>query len=122
MKNERIFLQREIDILFESGNSLKVFPLRVTFWEQTLEAQQSPVSILISVPKKRFKRAVHRNRVKRLIRESYRLNKTALTAICAQKNMRLLIAFVYISDTIVDFHEMEAAVQKALTDLQEQLA
>jgi ribonuclease P protein component len=74
---------------------------------------------LISVPKKRFKRAVHRNRVKRLIRESYRYNKTALSEICTQRNTRLLIAFVYISDKIVDFPAMQSAVQKALAGLQE---
>jgi ribonuclease P protein component len=116
-KNERLFLQREIDALFESGNSLKAFPLRVIFLEQPLKENDTPVSILISVPKKRFKRAVHRNRVKRLIRESYRLNKTALTASCVQCHTRLLIAFVYISDKIVDFNEMESAVKNALEKL-----
>ena len=66
-----------IEALFENGSSQSVsaFPLRAVY--QTIERREghAPVQILISVPKKRFKHAVDRNRVKRQIREAYRRHR-----------------------------------------------
>lgn len=59
-------------------------------------------SLLVSVSKRRFKRAVKRNRVKRQIREAYRLNKQPLLEVLAEKDLRLALAFIYLSDELVD--------------------
>lgn len=72
--NSRILIER----LFTGGSkSLPAFPLRIVY--MPVEGENLPAAtILISVPKKRFKRAVKRNRVKRQIREAYRKNKHIL--------------------------------------------
>lgn len=74
-KAERLHSKIVIEKMFAGGfsRSFSVFPLRAVY--MSVEQQEVPVSILISVPKKRFKRAVKRNRVKRQIREAYRKNK-----------------------------------------------
>ena len=67
--------------MFEGGvsKSFSIFPIRVVY--MPVEQGEAPASILISVSKRRFKRAVKRNRVKRQIREAYRMNKHGLLAI-----------------------------------------
>ena len=73
---ERIKSTKLIDMLFAGGNSQSVaaYPLRVV-WRIGDSAPLSSPQILVSVSKRHFKRAVKRNRVKRQIREAYRLNK-----------------------------------------------
>ena len=112
-KAERIFLQREIDLLFREGASFSAYPLRVIYVEKK-PFSGVPVSILISVPKKRFKRAVKRNRVKRLIREAYRLNKNALWESLHLSEKGLLIAFVYVGNEICNFSTLNASMKKAI--------
>ncbi|GHT42878.1 hypothetical protein FACS189437_10770 [Bacteroidia bacterium] len=112
-KTERISIQKEIDLLFAEGASFPVYPLRIIYLEKK-PVSGVPVSILVSVPKKRFKRAVKRNRVKRWIRESYRLNKDALCESLAAADKGLLIAFVYVGKELYDFATMETAMKKAL--------
>ena len=113
-KAERISLQREIDLLFREGASFSAYPLRVIYVKKKPVADV-PVSILISVPKKRFKRAVKRNRIKRLIRETYRLNKNALWESLQLSEKGLLIAFIYIGNEICDFSTLNASMKKIIT-------
>ena len=73
---------------------------------------------MVTVPKKRFKRAVKRNRIKRLMRESYRINKHSLYELCNEHNISLQIAFGYVSDTEVDFVEIQEKMRKALARIE----
>ena len=68
-KSERLDRKKVIEKMFAGGSrSFSVFPLRVVYLP--VEELEAPVSILVSVSKRRFKRAVKRNRVKRQIREA----------------------------------------------------
>ena len=114
-KNERLFLQKEIDSLFDTGHSFVSYPLRITYLSRiNSPASKSGISILVSVPKKRIKSAVKRNRIKRLIRESFRLNKNETSERCQQKGKTLHIAFLYIGNEVKPFAHIEKAVKKAL--------
>ena len=115
-KAERIFLQREIDLLFNEGLAFTVYPLRVIYVEKQ-PLSGVPVAVLVSVPKKRFKRAVKRNRLKRLIRETYRLNKNALWKSLHLSGKGLLIAFIYIGNELCDFPAMDASMKKIIAQL-----
>ena len=117
-KAERISYQKEIERLFKEGNSFISYPLRVIYLEQK-PFSGATVSVLISVPKKKFKHAVKRNRMKRLIREAYRLNKIALIQLLQEKKSGLLIAFLFIGNELCPWKEMETAMQKALNTLKE---
>jgi len=119
-KEERISIQREIECLFKQGDTFISYPLRVTCVKQK-PLSGSTVAILVSVPKKKFKRAVKRNRMKRLIREAYRLNKNALIRHCQEKESGLLIAFLFIGNEMCQWKEMEAAMQKSLDTLKEKI-
>ena len=73
-KEERLKSKKLIEKLYKEGNSVKTFPLRMLFI-QTDHTSNFPAQVGVSVPKRNFKRAVDRNRIKRLMRESYRLQK-----------------------------------------------
>jgi ribonuclease P protein component len=107
--------------MFAGGaKSFSMFPLRVVCIP--LESLESSAAILISVSKRRFKRAVKRNRVKRQIREAYRKNKHDLLYILEEKKLKLAIAFIYLDDKIITSVEIEKKIQIVLTRLVEQVS
>ena len=110
-KTERISSQKEIDRLFKQGEAFISYPLRIVYLEQK-PFSGATVSVLISVPKKKFKHAVKRNRMKRLIKEAYRLNKTSLVRHFQEKESGLLIAFLFVGNELCQWKEIEAAMQK----------
>jgi len=73
-KQERLKSRKLIEKLFTDGKSVKNFPLRMVFL-QVQHTSTFPIQAAFSVPKRNFKRAVDRNRIKRLLRETYRLQK-----------------------------------------------
>ena len=79
-KSERIHSLKQIDELFGGGKSraLSAFPIRVVYRYVHRLPTETPFQVLISVPKRNLKHAVDRNRVKRQLREAYRLNKHLL--------------------------------------------
>jgi ribonuclease P protein component len=132
-KSERLTSQLVIDKLFAGGNaSMAAFPLRIVYMQMEKEKQSGdaehdeslkhpPVSILVSVPKKRFRHAVDRNRMKRLVREAYRLNKHILWETLEGKDFHLALAFVCITDTLPTFRTVNKSVAKALIRVAERL-
>ena len=117
-KEERLSLKRYIDPLFAKGQSFVAFPLRVIYLPLE-EEMPARASFLVSVPKKKFKRAVKRNLIKRQVREAYRVRKYDLLDPLEAKGKRMLIAFLYIDKEIHPFATMEKAMNKAITLLKE---
>jgi ribonuclease P protein component len=76
-KIEKLKSKTSIDLLFSEGNSVSKFPLRLVYVENK-EANAPLLKMGVSVSKKYFKRAVDRNYFKRVLRETYRLNKHLL--------------------------------------------
>jgi ribonuclease P protein component len=76
-KSEKLKSKNTIDLLFSEGKSVSKYPLRLVYVPID-EAMESPIKFGVSVSKKYFKKAVDRNYFKRVLRESYRLNKHLL--------------------------------------------
>lgn len=113
-KAERLCSKIQIEKLFAGGaKSFSVYPLRVVFIPAE-KKEEALASILISVPKKRFKRAVKRNRVKRQIREAYRKNKHELLRFLDKREEGLSLAFIYLSDELVSTSEIETKMKVSL--------
>lgn len=117
-KNEKLCHQKSIDRLFEQGKSFIAYPLRVVYYiEQQEDEEQQLAKLLISVPKRKFKRANKRNRIKRLIRETYRLSKREILTFFQEKNISAEVAFIYLKDELPSYEEVDKAMKKALMTL-----
>jgi ribonuclease P protein component len=113
-KEERLSSKKVIDRLFSEGDSFLTFPIKVVFLEIP-NYSKSPLQAAFSVGKRNFKLAVHRNQIKRKIREAYRLNKHILYKELGEK--QLAIFFIFIGKTIPDFKLIEKAMKKAMEKL-----
>jgi len=122
-KAERLDRKKVIGKMFAGGQgarSFTVFPLRVVcLMEPELKSQ---ASVLISVSKRYFKHAVDRNRVKRQIREAYRLNKGPLTEALAQLDLKSALAIIYVTNELMPTDFIEKRMKVAIEKLVEKLA
>lgn len=118
-KEEKLCSQKAIDRLFREGASFIAYPLRVVYLVKEKSEEQKYPQVLVSVSKRKFKRANKRNRVKRLVREAYRLQKSSLIKCCEEKEITLHIAFLYLKDELPTYAEIEKAVGKALSSIKE---
>jgi len=115
-KPEHLCGEKRITRLFTQGDAFIAYPLRVVYLlENKIDREVS--SVLVSVPKKRFKRAVKRNRLKRLMREAYRLNKQVLVEKLEERNLQIHIAFNYVSDDELDYATIEKKMKLSLQKL-----
>ncbi len=117
-KEERLSRKKLIDELFERGSSFYLQPFKIIFLEKKSEVT-FPAQVLISVSKRNFKRAVDRNKIKRLIREAYRMNKHSLYESLQKKNRQLIIAILYTAKTIESFPIIQQKVIMLLARLAE---
>jgi ribonuclease P protein component len=114
-KIERLNKRKLINQLFSSeSKSFNLNPLRIVYLPHPTD---EVTSVLISVSKRHFKRAVKRNRVKRQIREAYRNHKDMLSKDGGEKHW--LIAFIYLSDELVASETIDACMKLALTRIAE---
>lgn len=77
-----------------------------------------PASVLISVPSRRFRRAVDRNKIKRLTREAYRNNKSGFYRFLNERELHCLVAFIYIGSKIPDYIEVATKITVSLQKIE----
>jgi len=113
-KPERLTSRKDIESLFAEGQSLTKYPIRLVWRETPLPLPaEMPIQVMFSVSKKKFSRAVDRNRVKRLMRESYRLLKPVLySSIASQKSYHL--GWIYTGNEVHDFETIQKSISAAL--------
>ena len=119
-KSERITSKKIIAKIIQKGKVIKAFPFYVRFLEEN-DAKVS-VKVLIVVGKKRFKRAVDRNRIKRLIRESYRLNKQILYRCLENENKKIVLYLNYVDVKIPDYNDIDVAVLEVFKKICDKLS
>ncbi|MEA4937314.1 MAG: ribonuclease P protein component [Paludibacter sp.] len=115
-KKEKLCGEIRIGKLFSEGKAFIVYPLRVVYL-QSEERTNTPVKVLISVPKKKIRFAVQRNKIKRLIREAYRLNKSDFIVAINEKHISLHIAITYVADKETDFTLIQEKVRLILSKI-----
>lgn len=113
-KNEKLKSKKSIDLLFEVGKHISIFPLRQVYILQDLPKGQRESLFAVSVPKKSFKRAVDRNRIKRLIREAYRLNCLPLKEKLLADNKQLMVMYIYFGKEMPIYEDIEKTMIKII--------
>ena len=115
---EKLKSKKLIDTLFVEGRSVKAFPLRMVFIETPLPYPGISIQAGVSVSKRNHKLAVTRNRIKRLMREAYRLNKNEIHT----KGTTFAVLIIYTSRDVLSFAEINKAMGKLLKRFQDETA
>lgn len=119
-KEERICSKKLINELFTgNGRSMTAFPLRVVFMKRTIVDDQPRAAMLVSVPKRYFKHAVDRNRVKRQMREAFRHNKSIIIQNLTDDHEAVAMAFVWLTNEKFPSSEVENRMVRLLTRISE---
>ncbi|MCX6306155.1 MAG: ribonuclease P protein component [Bacteroidetes bacterium] len=108
-KEERLCSHRLIGILFSKGHTFHQKPFRVTWKHESLDFP-TPVQVLMSVPKYNFRKAVHRNLIRRRMKEAYRLNKQLLYDSFTGTGTQMICAITYTGKEIVDYDLIDAKI------------
>ena len=96
---EKLKSRKLLDELFASGKSFSIFPVKV-FYKEVKAPIDFPVKVGVGVSSKKFKKAVDRNRIKRLLRECYRLHKFPLSEYAKKENRQFSVFFLYLDKTL----------------------
>ena len=117
-KEEKLKSRKQIEQLFREGKSISMYPLRLLWIPQNNERF---LQCGVSVSSRHFKHAVDRNKIKRRMREAYRLNKHLLEQTLLEKNMKLSLFWIYSAKTILPFTEIESACISGIQKLMRQI-
>lgn len=105
-KDERLSRIKNIRQLFNSGNILILYPLKI-YWLEADEKLNFPAQVLINASKKIIRKASDRNSITRKIKEAYRLKKYLLYSNLKSLNKSVFIAYIYIGPEIISYKEIE---------------
>ncbi len=112
-KEQRLYKKKAIQLLFEKGKGFNFYPFRVVVHAHASEADEPSIPrFLVSVSKKRFHHAVKRNRVKRLVREAWRRNKSEIIVKCEDCKITFDIALVYTATVILPYEDIEKKIKQ----------
>lgn len=116
-KEERLNNKKVIEYLFTNGSTFFSHPFKVVWCEHKTNTQY-PASILISISKYNFRKAVVRNRLKRQCREIYRKNKNQLYGFLETKGVNCVFALIYSAKDNLSYTELEKKIILILQRLQ----
>ncbi|MCF8365458.1 MAG: ribonuclease P protein component [Bacteroidales bacterium] len=123
-KSERLCNKTLIEKLFNQGFSFYGYPFKLVYLAVENNKSNSgeyPAKVLFTVSKRQFKKAVQRNKLKRLMREGYRKNKHQLYDFLSTSQLQMAIAFIYTSKETLPYADIEKKIKAALLRLQQEI-
>ena len=119
LKSDRLKSNKSIEFLIRKGRILRYFPLKAHFIiaEVKEPTTKSTIKAAFIVPKRLFKKAIDRNRLKRLMREAFRKNKDSISEYFVNFNKSVDIAFVFIGDQPCEYFVIEEQMKTIFGEL-----
>lgn len=121
-KKEKLKSRKLVEDLFATGKGINVFPIRVLYKFLPLtEDGKSNLQVGVSVSSRNFKKAVDRNRIKRLLREAYRLQKKDFLLLLKERNLKGYVFFIYTDKTLPAYQTIFDTMTKCLKSLERKI-
>ena len=118
-KEDRLKSRKAIEELFKDGKSINIFPIRIFYLlSSDVNARTNKLQAGFSVSIKKFKKAVDRNRIKRLLREAYRLQKYSLAEQLKTMDKNISVFFVYNGNELPDYKTIYEKMQSSIKRLE----
>lgn len=114
-KSERLTHSKPIQLLFEKGEEFYVFPFKIVW--QKIDRCDFPAKAMFVVPKRKFKNAVTRNFIRRIMKEAYRINKQVLYGNLLNKDASVYLAFIYIGPEKNNFETLQKPMLKVFKNI-----
>lgn len=118
---ERLKSRKTIGKLFKEGHSIISYPVRFVWIKVETPLGEFPVQMALSVPKRSFPKAVDRNRLRRKIREAYRLHKHSLYQELDSQEQQFALMVIYVAKETLTFQEIEKGVKKGFGKMMRKL-
>jgi ribonuclease P protein component len=115
-RNQRLKSKKISDLVFDKGGKAKAFPVIARFLDTALP-EPVAVQVMVTVSKKKFKRAVDRNRVKRLLREAWRLEKPDMENRLTADEKQRAIVFIFVGNELPEFEEVQSAIASLVSQM-----
>lgn len=113
-KSEKLCSRTAVSMLFSAGRSVSAFPLRAVIRMEKSAGDRRQARFMITVPKKKIRKAVGRVLLRRRVREAYRLNRNLLLPALDRSGMWVDIAFLYMDSNIASYHVIETKMRTLL--------
>ena len=123
-KKDKLKSRKQMQFLFSKGTAITIHPIRLLYTIEKEEAGIFSNGLLqagVGAPSRQFRKAVQRNKVKRLLREGYRLEKPNFTNSINLTNTRLNLFFLYVDANVQTQQEIQATIKLLLQKLADKL-
>ena len=116
-KEERLKSKKAINELFLSSNSYGRSTLRLLWRVEEIEDNEKSCKVLIAVPKRKIRKAVDRNRIKRMLKEIYRKNKASVNSFFDDKKSVCYLGILFVGNSVPTFKSLNDNLQLLLEKL-----
>ncbi|MDD2196380.1 MAG: ribonuclease P protein component [Bacteroidales bacterium] len=120
-KQEKLCSKKSIETIFSTGINQFYYPYKVLYLPSAIIDEFPFAQVMFVVPKRKFKRAVDRNRIKRKMREAYRLNKHLLEEWCIKNNTHIKLVVMYVASSHENFNAHQKAIQCIFSTIEKDL-
>ena len=123
-KKDKLKSRKQMQFLFSKGTAITIHPIRLLYTIEKEEAGIFSNGLLqagVGAPSRQFRKAVQRNKVKRLLREGYRLEKPTFTNSISITNTRLNLFFLYVDAHVQTQQQIQATIKLLLQKLADKL-